>query len=281
MRQVYEFRVSERHAAAFFGPGEGKKLSSGLVRKVLLPEDDERLPRVFELQRRLSKEHQESFFFGWDIHRYYTPAELLAAELLHVEIGKTFEPAGEECGTRYDETTACAQCGSGATQVGPLTLRVRKPLNADVAQTIASEIIVSPRFMQMARDAGAQNVMFRPVDWVGRSALLDWQQLVIPSAAAEICEPTRIGADPSGREPTDTAPCPRGDYVGLALLSELFVRIVRNGVAGAGFALTRQYVGLRSGLLRPRRLLLVTQPLWRLLEIHEIRGFKVDVAHRC
>ena len=55
-----------------------------------------------------------------------------------------FEPAGEECGTKYDEAFACAQCSSGAKQVTDLFLDCRRiPKKKDAAVTFAGEIVVS------------------------------------------------------------------------------------------------------------------------------------------
>jgi hypothetical protein len=52
---------------------------------------------------------------------------LSSAQLFQLKINKVFEPAGEECGTEYNEGTACPFCGTGADQVSPLFLLCSAP----------------------------------------------------------------------------------------------------------------------------------------------------------
>jgi hypothetical protein len=101
MRQRFEFRVVEEYASLLFSDTEGEHL--GLARKITLDADDPRLPQVGKLQAELIATYDKQFFYGWRIERQYLPAELEAAILLHVDLMKWFEPAGEDSGTIYDE----------------------------------------------------------------------------------------------------------------------------------------------------------------------------------
>ena len=143
MRELLELRVNEEYAQSLFSANEGVHLSDDMVRKVLLPTDDPRIAKIAELQN-WCRTQGERFFFGWSFHRYYSEAELKAAALFHLEITAVCEPAGEECGTVYDESTACSYCGAERKQVSGLRLDLRKaPKSNDLARTIADEWIVS------------------------------------------------------------------------------------------------------------------------------------------
>ena len=50
---------------------------------------------------------------------------------------------GPETGTEYDLSDACTSCGTGAAQVGPLRLRLRRPPKHDIWLTLDHEIVVS------------------------------------------------------------------------------------------------------------------------------------------
>jgi hypothetical protein len=81
-----------------------------------------------------------------------------------MRITSVFEPCGEECGTKYDESTACPKCGAGGIQKSTLTLDFRRlPKRADIAATIANERVVSQRLAQLMVDAGVSGFELRPV----------------------------------------------------------------------------------------------------------------------
>ena len=171
MRETIEFRVPVKSATEHLPAGLGTALGS--VRKVELALDDPMVARIGSLQRQYNAEGK-AFFHGWMIYRRYSRRELDEAQLLHVWPKKTFEPAGEECGTVYDDAEACdhvfAQtpeteicghwipssidaCGAGARQVTPLFLDGRRiPRNVDFARTIAGEIVVSARVVQVFQE---------------------------------------------------------------------------------------------------------------------------------
>ena len=71
-----------------------------------------------ELIKIIQRKYGDSFLYGWHVIREYNDEELNNAQLFHIRIKKTFEPAGKECGTVYDESTACKICGVGRTQIG-------------------------------------------------------------------------------------------------------------------------------------------------------------------
>ena len=125
--------------------------------------DDPLFQRVRELDSQFRKEESQ-FFLGWRIRRRYTHKELESAELFDLNITTVFEPAGEECGTVYDETTACPVCGAGRTQVSELVLDLRKaPRSKQIARTIADEWVVSQCLAEVLTDAGMTGFKLRRV----------------------------------------------------------------------------------------------------------------------
>jgi hypothetical protein len=183
MKEYVEFRIPEKHASRFLEPYAGKRLGDS-VRALEITVADPRYEWIGNLQRELRKE-EEFFFLGWEIKRHYSRKELESAELFGLEITAVFEPAGEQCGTVYDDSTVCPLCGAGRTQVSDLILDLRKaPKNKDIARTIADEWIVSQRLAELLIDTKMTGFELRPVHHKARYE-------------DDAVDPTRV---PSGRE---------------------------------------------------------------------------------
>ena len=299
MRETIELRVAEEFAHLLFGETEGLRLSNA-VRRVRLSTSDPRYQRVGELQRSLSIERNESFFFGWMIRRQCSMAELSRSEWLSVEWTSTFEPEAEECGTAYDETTACHHvyvaatttlipgagnvtigpytCGVGAKQLTPLILDGRRiPKGKDFARTIASEEIVSDRAKSVFEGLGVTGVAFEPVRDRGLRPNLDqWYRMTVRSTPADIVAPTVAGVDPFDLDDRGTYRCPYGHSIGLNLLSELSIERASDG---SDVIQTRQCVGARVGVLRPRAILVVSQKVRKAVIEFGLKGWRFDVVH--
>ena len=158
MREIAEFRVLEKYAPRLFADHEGKKLGSGEVRKIEIDTSDPRFQSIGEMQRQIqeetvTEEMDHFFFYGWLFHRKYSEDELKAASCFLLIISAAFEPAGEECGTDYDDTAACPRCGAGSQRTR-MRLDLRKtPKSKDIVSTIADEWIVSQRLAERLIDA--------------------------------------------------------------------------------------------------------------------------------
>ncbi|OFW61107.1 MAG: hypothetical protein A2133_00590 [Actinobacteria bacterium RBG_16_64_13] len=276
MLEIVELRVIEKNAWRVFGSDEG--ISLGSIRKVQIPGSDPRMATIAQLQRELVEGGEQPLFSGWNIHRHYSAKELAEAELLTMWISAVFEPAGEETKTVYDETDACPLCGVGRRQVGDLSLDTRRiPKRADLAQTIANEVVFSPRLVALLTKEATTGVEFRSVRHRGKEVSEDWLQPVITSPSLDVVEPTQYGTNLFDHDPEGRFRCPLGHTLGLNLISELFLD--RSTWAGEDFCATRQLVGVKRGLLRPRASLLISQRLYQLLKREKARGFKVEVAH--
>jgi hypothetical protein len=280
MIETYEFRVYEEHARRLFGDSEGKRLGLGDIRLIRINATDPRLKAIERLHGELRLRSGRGFFAGWDIMRRYTPRELDGAALLHLEIHTTFEPAGEECGTSYDESSACPRCGAGARRRGPLILDEKRiPKGKDVARTIAGEVVVSDRFRILAEKADLTGVRFQPLrskQAAGGMLSHTWHGLEAVHACAEIVPPTRVANNPFDEDPLGEYRCPEGHLLGLNLLSPLWVNLVR--CPAADLLSTRQYIGTRRGLLRPERVLVASQRFRAMVAEHGLKGFRFEPA---
>src|SRR5688572_5854827 len=146
MKELHEFRIYNRYAHLLLKTDEGTKL--GIYRVIEISRNDPKFDKIKILAEQIRKEHNDFFFLYSNIKRQYTKQELDNATLLHLKIINTFDPAGEECGTKYDESTACEICGSDRKQVGPLKLKKGSMQKTDISWTIAGEIVVSNNFVK-------------------------------------------------------------------------------------------------------------------------------------
>jgi hypothetical protein len=261
-----------------FTEREGKRLGSS-VRKVEIETNDPRYEQVGRLQFELRAKQGKPFFYGWELRRQYTKAELVTADLFSLRVTAVFEPAGEERGTKYDESSSCPNCAAGAKQIGPLILDVKRiPKGKDIAKTIAGEIVVSRRVVELLEQHGITGVAPNPVRMSAASSAesKDWFQLIVRSADAEIAAPTRVGNNPFDDDPQDEGRCSLGDLLGLNLLSEVTIRAMTRG--DADFVSTRQFIGVRRGLLRPERVILISPKVWKLIESEKLKGVEVEIA---
>src|SRR5690349_13577402 len=118
--------LTEDLAQRYLPVGCGKPLGLGIARKLDLDLADPIVSDIRRIDQQLRDRGEGAFFTSWQIFRHYSRRELEEAELFHAWPRLAFEPAGEECGTRYDESKACPQCGAGALQTTPLFLDARR-----------------------------------------------------------------------------------------------------------------------------------------------------------
>jgi len=181
----YEFRVNEEFANLLFRDSEGTRIDS-TTRKITISANDPRLIQVGELKRRIKRDQKKFFYFGWDIHFRYSDDELRRAELFEFTFMSYFEPVGEECGTEYDYSESCPECGVPRKQINDLRLDLRKaPKSKDIACTIADdEWIVSQQLAEIMVDAKLTGFELRSV----------WHK------AQYRDDPVDLSTVPSGRE---------------------------------------------------------------------------------
>ncbi len=275
MREVIEFRIFESFAAQYLpDPSRGTRI--GIARRVLVSRDDPLFAEIGAIDRRLQARGR-AFFASWVARRSYSSKELASAMLLSVTARTVFEPAGEECGTGYDDAAACPLCGGGAPQITPLLLPYRRiPPRVDIASTIAGEVVVSARFLDVLErerltGAALDAVMPTAVSGCGSRP---YYQLSVRGTPVQLDAATKVGNDPF--DDAEGGRCARGDTIGLNVLSELSVRAA--SYDGTDLVATKELIGPRRGLLRPRPVLLVSQRGWRAVQAAGLAGFRVEVA---
>jgi hypothetical protein len=159
LKTTIEYRISEEHARSIFGANEGKRISEDL-RLIRLSADDPRWQSLSELYWK----HKRKGFYGWDIERRYSDTEISNARLHLLHIKAAIIPAGEECGTVYDDNEMCPLCGCRRVQVSSLRLRLsRLPGRAEIAQSWAGETIISTRLVRLLIDSGMTGFGLGPV----------------------------------------------------------------------------------------------------------------------
>lgn len=214
------------------------------------------------------------------------PNELLRAELLHLWIAATFEPAGEECGTVYDESRVCLRCRAGRIRKGPLILNLnRVPKGAGFAKTIAfDEWVVSGETVAYMRNAGIRGAELLPAKHAGRLPKITRKYFELKiNSVVELSGKTQYGIDPINTDKAGKFRCPLSGVKnlrhsqGLNQLSELFVK--RSTWDGSDIVRSAQYVGDRGGLLAPHPLILISRRLYQLLKSQGVRGYDIEVAH--
>lgn len=242
------------------------------------------------------KNHTKDFIYSYSgIERKYTEEELSNARLFSVSIKKQFEPIGEECGTIYDETPACPICGSGRIQVGQLHLQKRHICipKYDIASSIVSEIVCSENFKDRCLENRIRGIQFSPIISNGKEA--DIFQPKVQSPLLKIAKETVTGLDlfsdmdsQDGRSvdicgykidfPKVVFRCPKGDLIGAKVLSEVYVEDSPVIDVWDVFE-TLQYIGSKSGVYRPVRLLLCSKRFYRMVIDNGLKGFEFEVAH--
>jgi hypothetical protein len=279
MKEFFEFSILEKHAQLVFAEGESK--GGVFARRVCLEQGDPRIARIAEIDRNIHRSDGGRLFYSFDIRRIYSNGEIENAELFHLIISPTsyFDPAGEECGTLYDSRPACDYCGSGALQAGPLILQPKRiPKGVDIAVTIAGEIVVSKRMGDTLNSTDLVGLDLSPVfQWKADELVeVDWYQWTPVPPFVEIVSPTKVASSPFDDDADNAFRCPNGDNLGLNLISE--VSISAASVVPADFLASRQFIGRRLGLLRPTRVLFLTQKARGILNANGFRGFTLEVA---
>lgn len=277
MQEIAQLRVLEKYAHLVFQPHEGKLLGDN-IRHLHIPTSDPRYHKIGVLQEKLGKK-DELFFTWWHIQRRYTTEEIDGAELFHLDVGLIIQ-AGEEYGTQYDDSTACRLCSAGATQVGPLIMSSsRLPKSRDLAVTMAGEMVVSRRVVDLFERLRLNGADFEPVRHqrrADRPASGQWFQMRVRNASVQIHPKTVVANDPFDMDPDNEGRCPRGHLLGLNLISEVYVT---SGLGDVDVAESVQYFGYRLGLYRPTRFILISPKLRSALAAEGLKRWTADVAY--
>jgi len=282
---VLRLRREFLHRIRSLTPIVGKPIGDWGV-EVQVPTDSALHADIRRAYQQLQAETGEDLHFWWFYKRRYSPGEIGAAEVLNLKLmGSTnFEPAGEECGTTYDESTSCPHCGVGRTQTSDLTLDLRKvPSGKDIVKTIADEWLISDRLVRCCVELGLKGFELRPIHHFqkARKLLPIWHQLVIPPAEerVQILSLSRFGNGPFDDDLAGEYRCPLGHVLGLRALSELYLKRATWERLGRDIVFTREMRGYKAGLLRPEPFILISPRFYRLLKKENVKALRFEVAY--
>jgi hypothetical protein len=276
MKELLELRVNVEYADLLFGKEEGKKVGTS-VKVVLLDKDDPRYARLSEISEYVAREYSDWFFLGWQIRRIYSKKELDSAGLLHLQILRSFEPSGEQCGTQFDETTACKICGSNRRQVGILHLLEKSIPKLDISRTIGGEVVVSSKLASMFESQGLSGAAFLPIQT--EKGISTYKQLRILSEVS-LSERLVAGVNPidlSDHSDAEVYKCPLGHTIGLNLLSEPWVSKME-GLNVDDLLMSKQKIGVHRGLLRPAPIYFCSQAFRKMAVDGNLKGIGFEVV---
>ncbi len=271
MKEVFEFRVAEDVARARIPPDAGR--STGLVRTLSVSRTDPLFETIGQIDEEM-RHGGRAFFTSWSVKRTYTKQEFESADLLLISPQRVFEPAGEECGTSYDERNSECNCGGKAVQTGDLFLEKSSLPSADFSKTIAGEVVVSKRVVDLSEEEGLTGAVFGAVQYAGHGndpSASHWQ--LVDATRVDLDSATEVGESPFDKAPHDKRGC---GVVGINLLSQVVVRQPADGQAD--WFRTAQKIGARRGLLRPRPLLLISQKAYRSFCRSKLNGLTIEPA---
>lgn len=275
MKEIFEFRVNKKFSNLLPDTILGKDL--GPVLKIQVDKRAIEFDVIKELTHKIEDTEKESFFYGWSIKRKYSQKEFDNAKLFHLIIDSTFEPAGEECGTLYDETTACLICGANRKQVGLLKLKKSSIPKKDIARTIAGEVVVSEKFASAIKQRGLKGIILEPITF-DKSSTCYYQ--LLSSAEVELSQNTLAGIHPfdfSGDSDGEIYNCPNGDAIGLNLLSAPYI-LNCSAINSNDLLVSKQKLGVKRGLLIPEPLYFCSRAFKQMIQEEKLIGFSFEVA---
>lgn len=291
MKETIEFRINYDFAYLLFEGDEGKNIGTS-VKVVEVSKDDPRYHQIPIVAKQVKEKYNQGFYYAWKLKRQYSNKELKEAELFHLEIKTVFEPTGEDCGTIYDESVACKICGANRKQISPLILRKGTIPKKDIAKTIGGEVVVSERFVNAVRQWNLRGLEFNSIHF--RKGISNYYQLTT-NIEIELTSKTVTGDNPyeastgsaggkhyiSGYEiilEKEVYVCPKGDLIGLNLLSEPYV-LDNKSIKEFDFIKSKQMIGVKRGLLRPEPIYFCSPTFREMVLQEKLSGFEFEIAH--
>ncbi|MDB5090867.1 MAG: hypothetical protein JWR09_4861 [Mucilaginibacter sp.] len=293
MEEIHEFRIFKKDYPLLAQPNNAK--FNGFVYVFKISRNDPVFQQIGLLHMEMMKKYNEPFFGFWAVRRNYTKKELADAKLFRFKIKTAFEPAGEECGTEYDEKVACEICGANRKQIGPLKLKKGSIPKKDIARTIAGEVVVSENFATVFKQHPLKGALFAPVIFVKGTS--GYYQLIASSPELELTKHTIAGGNPFDlpKESTEALEfvvsggykvriekmvlkCPKGHTIGPRLISEAYV-FDSPAINDNDFFVSRQKTGAKQGLLRPEPIYFCSPTFRKMVEDEKLSGFDFEITH--
>ncbi len=286
MKEICEFRILKETASLLFEIDECKNVSSSVV-KCELNSDDPRFDKIWDMDRQYLFKTGKPFFYSWHLRRIYTEKELKEAQFFRAIFTSRsyFEPAGIDCGTIYDETSACSLCGIGAKQVSPLRLRANSiPKSVDCAVTIAEiERLFSSRLLAALRSEKITGIRSQKIQTTSKGktqtpAIIPWEQIFSDGPHIQFSSRTITGNRPQDHDEKNEHRCACGNWCGLNILSELHVN--ESELPKTDFAMTICHFGGHRGVgvVHQSQEIIVSQKFRKAFELGGFKGLRFEIV---
>lgn len=211
-----------------------------------------------------------------NLQRFYTPNEIASSELLKMIITSSFEPTGEECGTKY--CYPCSICRGNRVVDGQFNIRLNAALkNKDIIRTIAEdEILVSEKLVEIMTKNNITGAEFLPVSNISKGAKGNkWFYLniisnVIASKSNVIGDAFRTIDDVNDI----STPC--GHVIKHLVYSELVID--KKSWDNSDIARTTILFGGHKHLIYPFPYIVVSNKLYTILNVNNIKGANFERA---
>jgi len=250
-------------------------------------------PLIGLIDKMVAEKYNTILYSSWTFCRKYSLQELNSSRLFQINIRKWYsDSCGKEHGTLYDNSCACPICHSGEHQVSSLYLpKGRYMLHRDVFVTLGNEIVVSKKFVDLCRANNLKGLTFGPV-YFGKTLSEDYFQLMNEGQELEVSPQTKFGINPwdfSENGPAVSSSkiwkngieiykCPKGDNLGLNILSEAYVK-ESPIISEHDFFFSKQTYGVYLGLIIPKHLIFCSPRMRKVIIENQIKGFDFEVAH--
>lgn len=139
---------------------------------------------------------------------------------------------------------------------------------------------MSSRVVDLMQKNGVSPDLFGDVYIAKRAITIElsasYSQRLTSQERVAVSSHTRFGGHPF--DDRKEGVCPEGDTAGLNILSELTV-VSGADIRAAGLMHTDRFVGTRMGLLRPERMMVISQDLYRELLSAGVTGCSFERVH--
>jgi hypothetical protein len=292
MKEEVEFRIFKEFYPLLSKPNNA--IFNGSVYVIIVEIGDALYNEIKYLTRYVKEKFNSSFYSYSEIKRKYSKKELESARLFQIIIQTAFEPVGEECGTIYDETFACNICGANRKIIGILKLKKNSIPKKDISRTIAGEVVVSEKFVQVVNMVGLKGIEFLPIAYkkgnsnyyqlsasfkveFSNNTITGWDILNIGTDETEEQEFT-ISNGYNVKFEKAVYKCPYGHLIGSNLLSEAYV-INSHSIFEVDFMASQQMIGVKMGLLRPEPVYFCSPSFRKMVLAEKLTGFGFEVAN--
>jgi hypothetical protein len=261
LREVFVFRFYECDANQHPElESVGTASIPGLLRQVTCSRGDETWNRLKSAYERALR-FRRTLFTSVSAQRSFEIEERAHAALYVLRPSRFIDASFEESGAEYDESTACAVCGSGGLAVPPIGLPAKYlGTREGILETLGGELVVSMAVKRALESEHIAGVTFDDVSPIGGGTHdVSWHRLRVTGATIDLSKRASASLVPFDTGWPDQSSC--GHIAGYSLMSQAWL-CLQHEKQPAGFLQTMQYLGVRRGLLRPSRIVVAAPDVY-------------------